>query len=76
MTPPTTAESNAAVLRPFEGDCKVAFEVGTQAQWIAGVVRPLVGEVQVANPGLIPWLFRVARITMLGSHAPRDAGQT
>ncbi len=54
----------------------MAFEVGTLAQWIAGVVRPLVGEVQVANPSLIPWLFRVARITMLGSHVPRDASQT
>ncbi len=66
VTRPTTAESIAAVLRPFEGECKVAYEVGTQAQWIASIVRPLAGEVQVANPSLIPWLFRVGRITMLG----------
>ena len=65
VTRPTTAESIAAVLRPFEGECKVAYEVGTQAQWIASIVRPLTGEVQV-NPSLIPWLFRAGRITMLG----------
>ena len=36
----------------------MAFEVGTQAQWVAGGVRPLAAEVQVANPSRIPWLFR------------------
>lgn len=60
---PTTAENIEAVLRPFQGDCKVAYEVGTQAQWIAKIVRPLAAEVQVANPSLIPWLFRAGRKT-------------
>ena len=45
-------------LEPFKGECRVAYEVGTQAQWVAGVVRPLAAEVQVANPSKIPWLFR------------------
>jgi transposase len=39
----------------------VAFEVGTQAQWIARLIRPLAQEVQVANPSQIPWLFRDGR---------------
>lgn len=61
VTRPTTAEEISAVLRPFDGNCQVAYEVGTQAQWIATIVRPLAGEVQVANPSLIPWLFRSGR---------------
>ena len=32
---PTTLEAIKEVLRPHEGGCQVAFEVGTQAQWIA-----------------------------------------
>lgn len=58
ITAATTAEALGAVLRPLKGQCRVAFEVGTQAQWIASVVRPLAAEVQVANPSRIPWLFR------------------
>jgi transposase len=61
VTRPTTAEHIAVVLRPFEGECKVAYEVGTQAQWIASIVRPLAKEVKVANPSQIPWLFRAGR---------------
>ena len=57
VTRPTTAEDIRSVLQPHEGDCQVAFEVGTQAQWIASIVRPLVAEVQVANASRIPWLF-------------------
>ena len=61
LTRATTAEGIAGVLRPFEKQCKVAFEVGTQAQWIAKIVRPLAVEVEVANPSRIPWLFRAGR---------------
>lgn len=61
LTRPTTAEEIAKVLRPFNGACHVAYEVGTQAQWIAGILRPLAGEVVVANPSRIPWLFRDGR---------------
>ncbi len=49
-TVPTTAQGIESVLRPLEGQCRVAFEVGTQAQWLAAIVRPLAAEVQVANP--------------------------
>ena len=61
VTRPTTVEDIKAVLGPCERGCQVAFEVGTQAQWIAGIVRPLAQEVQVANPSRIPWLFRDGR---------------
>jgi len=61
VTRPTTAEAIEAVLRPHERRCQVAFEVGTQAQWIARIVRPLAAEMQVANPSRIPWLFRDGR---------------
>ncbi len=60
-TVPTTAEGIESVLRPLNGQCRVAFEVGTQAQWLAAIVRPLAAEVQVANPSRIPWLFRDGR---------------
>jgi len=60
-TVPTTAEGLHSALATFKGQCRVAFEVGTQAQWIASVVRPLAAEVQVANPSRIPWLFRDGR---------------
>ncbi len=58
MTRPTTAQAYRSVLKPLGGDCRVAYEVGTQAQWVAQIVRPLAVEVQVANPSRIPWLFR------------------
>lgn len=58
FTRPTTPEGIIGVLAPLKGRCQVAFEVGTQAQWIAGMVRPLAAEVQVANPSRMPWLFR------------------
>jgi transposase len=61
VTAPTTEEGIRQVLAPLGGQCRVAFEVGTQAQWIAGLVRPLAAEVQVANPSRIPWLFRDGR---------------
>jgi transposase len=35
--------------------------VGTPAQWVASVVRPLAAQVEVANPSRIPWLFRDGR---------------
>ena len=54
----TTARDLETALRPLEGRCRIAYEVGTQAQWVASVVRPLAAEVQVANPSRIPWLFR------------------
>ena len=54
----TTAEAIRSVLEPLEGQCQVAYEVGTQAQWVAQIVRPLALEVQVANPSRIPWLYR------------------
>lgn len=60
-TVPTTEEGLRSALAPLKGRCRVAFEVGTQAQWVAGVVRPLAAEVQVANPSRIPWLFRDGR---------------
>jgi transposase len=61
LTRPTTPETFEAVLGPHKRRCRVAFEVGTQAQWIARIVRPLAAEVQVANPSRIPWLFRDGR---------------
>lgn len=61
LTRPTTVEGLEEALGPYDGCCQVAFEVGTQAQWIAGIVRPLACEVQVANPSRIPWLFRDGR---------------
>lgn len=61
VTCETTAKGIGQVLSPLGGDCKVAFEVGTQTQWIASIVRPLAREVQVANPSRIPWLFRDGR---------------
>lgn len=61
LTRPTTSEAIEKVLRSCGGDCRVAYEVGTQAQWIAAIVRPLATEVQVANPSRIPWLFRDGR---------------
>ena len=54
MRVPTTAEDLEAALRPFEGRCRIAYEVGTQAQWVASVVRPLAAEVHVANASRIP----------------------
>ena len=61
ITCETVPEGFRRVLTPLKGECKVAFEVGTQAQWIASLVRPLAQEVQVANPSKVPWLFRDGR---------------
>jgi transposase len=61
VTRPTTVEAIEEVLAPFERRCQVVFEVGTQAQWVARIVRPLAGEVQVANASRMPWLFREGR---------------
>lgn len=61
QTVPSEAKAIEAVLRPLQGRCRVVFEVGTQAQWVAGIVRPLAAEVQVANPSRMPWLFRDGR---------------
>lgn len=58
---PTTAEDFRRLLQPLDGRCKAVFEVGPQVQWVAGIVRPLVTELQVANPSRIPWLFRDGR---------------
>lgn len=51
----------AEVLAPYRGRCKIVFEVCTQAQWFASIVRPYAVEVQVANSSRIPWLFRDGR---------------
>lgn len=61
QTVASQAQAIEAALRPLKGQCRVAFEVGTQAQWVAGIVRPLAAEVQVANPSRMPWLFRDSR---------------
>jgi hypothetical protein len=61
VTTPTTREGLESALKPLAGQCKVAYEVGLQAQWVAQIVRPLAAEVQVANPSRIPWLFRDGR---------------
>jgi transposase len=61
VTVPTTREHLESVLAPLKGRCRVAFEVGTQAQWVASVIRPLAAEVQVANPSRIDWLFKDGR---------------
>jgi len=61
VTRPTTAEAIRATLLAHDGRCQVAFEVGTQAQWVVSIVRPMASEVQVANPSRIPWLFRDGR---------------
>ncbi len=58
VTRPTTEQAIRSVLEPLERQCQVAYEVGTQAQWVAQIVRPLALEVQVANPSRIPWLYR------------------
>ena len=57
----TCQEAFDEILGPLRRRCKVVFEIGTQAQWIAAIVRPLAAEVQVANPSRIPWLFREGR---------------
>jgi transposase len=61
VTCPTSAEAYRAVLRPLRRRCRVTFEVGPQAQWVAKIVRPLAVETVVANPALIPWLYRSGR---------------
>ena len=61
VTVPTTREGIESVLQPLKGDCRVAFEVGLQAQWVAGIVRPFTTDLQVANPSKMPWLFRDGR---------------
>src|SRR5262245_27746742 len=61
LTAPTTRGGIESVLRPLNGRCKAAFEVGVQSQWLASIVRPLAAEVQVANASRIPWLFRDGR---------------
>jgi transposase len=61
VTVPTTAVDFAKVLEPLGGECRVAFEVGCQAQWVRRSVAPLAAEVQVANASRIPWLFRDGR---------------
>ncbi len=61
VTQPTTEEAIRQTLAPLGGQCQAAYEVGTQAQWIAAIVRPLAADVQVANPSRIPWLFRDGR---------------
>lgn len=58
---PTTAEAIRGVLEPLKGDCKIAFEIGPQAQAIMGIVKALAADVLVANPARIPWLFRDGR---------------
>lgn len=57
----TCQEAFEEVLGPLQRRCKLVFEVGTQAQWVASIVRPLAAEVQVANPSRVPWLFRDGR---------------
>jgi transposase len=57
----TTAKDLERVLKEYAGRCKIVFEVGTQAQWIASIVRPFAIEVQVANGSRMPWLFRDGR---------------
>ncbi len=61
VTVPTTREGIESVLKPLHRRCRVAFEVGIQAQWVAAIVRPLASGVQVANPSRMPWLFRDSR---------------
>lgn len=71
-TVPTTREGLESVLRPLGGRCRVVFEVGTQAQWIASIVRPLAAEVQVANPQ--PNSVAVPRRTQERPHRCPQAG--
>ena len=61
FTCPTSAEAFGRVLEPLNRRCQVTFEVGPQAQWVARTVRPLAAKVVVANPALIPWLYRSGR---------------
>jgi transposase len=60
-TVPTTREALVRALGPLEGRCKIAYEVGAQAQWVGSILKPLAEEVQVANPSRMPWLFREGR---------------
>ena len=60
-TVPTTREGLESILAPLNRNCRVAFEVGLQAQWVAEIVRPLTTDLQVANPSKMPWLFRDGR---------------
>jgi transposase len=55
---PTTQEGFDAVLKPLAGRCKVTFEVGPAAQWMAERVRPYACELKVSNPSQMPWLYR------------------
>ncbi len=41
VTVPSTREGIESVVRPLNGRCKVAFEIGVQAQWVASILRPL-----------------------------------
>jgi transposase len=57
----TSVQAYTKVLRPLRRRCLVTFEVGPQAQWVSKIVRPLAREVLVANPALIPWIYRSGR---------------
>lgn len=62
VTVETEAEAIGRVLRPLSGRCKVAYEIGAQAQWVMAVLMAIgVAEIFVANPSRIPWLFRDGR---------------
>jgi len=58
----TDGEAVGAFLRGLSGRVRVAFEEGTQAQWLYDLVRPLVEEVIVCDP---------RRITTKGNKADR-----
>ncbi|GMU58237.1 MAG: hypothetical protein AMXMBFR33_73830 [Candidatus Xenobia bacterium] len=49
------------VLGPLGGQVRVAWEVGPQVQWIAGLVRPLAASIHVANASKVTWLYRDGR---------------
>lgn len=54
----TTAEAFGQALADVPRDCVIAFEVGTQAQWLRGVLTPWCGRLLVLNPSQMPWIFR------------------
>lgn len=60
---PTDEEALAAFLRSQPVKSRLAFEVNGMAGRLYDGLRPLVTDLEVANPSLTPWIFRAATKT-------------
>lgn len=60
---PTEEEALAAFLRSQPVKSRLALEVNGMAGRLCDALRPLVTDLQVANPSLTPWIFRTATKT-------------